>query len=197
MTQEEKDKLSDYKQRQREWRDISVTQLSNTNNILLTLSAGLLAFCFDKSQITQIHFSSNGDFSWFVTTYVLAISFLGISMFYGLSVLFSRLYDFRISRHLALSRQRFHPKTFSDSDLGEVNFCHRINALSKVLFFKIPFLTSDEIKKIKNETELRDKFDKLRGTAKILGSASWIWTKMQVLYFLLSCLVYVTHRLLI
>lgn len=58
MIQKEKDKLRDYKQSQREWRDTSVTQLSNTKIILLTLITGLLAFYFEKGHITQIHFSS-------------------------------------------------------------------------------------------------------------------------------------------
>ena len=57
----DKEKLNEYKQRHKEWRDISVTQLSNTNNILLTLSSGLLAFYLVNSKTLHFHldFSEN------------------------------------------------------------------------------------------------------------------------------------------
>lgn len=201
MTIDEQAKINEYAQRQREWRDISVNQLSNTNNILLTLSSGLLALCFNKEKVTQIHFITNGQISWSVTTYVISIILLAISMTYGIAVLFSRLYDFRISRHLALSRQRFYkkhkPKNFSELDFEEFNFCHRLKAMKEVLFYKIPFLSSQEIKKLENESDLRNKFNDLRKTSEILGTASWIWTKIQALFFLSSCLAYFIYNLLI
>lgn len=200
MIENEKDKLNDYTQRHREWRDISVTQLSNTNNILLTLSSGLLFFCFEKSKITNIHLNSKESFDWTVITYVIAIIFISISMMYGIAVLFSRLYDFKISRHLALTRQRFykkHTKTLSDQELGDFNFRDRIEALRKILFSEPSFITSDEIRKLENEDDTRERFDNLRRISKILGTATWKWTKFQVLLFLLSFLAYFINRLLL
>ena len=46
-----KDELQDYKDRHIFWTETSVTQLSNVNNLLLTISTGFLAFCFDKRSI--------------------------------------------------------------------------------------------------------------------------------------------------
>lgn len=196
MTQEEKDQIEDYKQRQKEWRDISVTQLSNTNNILLALSSGLLAFYFNKSEITHIHIGCAETINKSDLTYALAIFLLSLSMIYGIAVLFSRLCDFRISRHLALSRQRFYinyKKKLPALDFGDFNFCDRMGALRHVLFCKLSLISAKEIKYMQDERTIKRKFSRLKRTSDILGNASWIWTKFQVLYLLLSCFVYLLH----
>lgn len=199
------DKLQEYKNRQKEWRDISVTQLSNTNNILLTLSSGLLAFCIDKEKAFKFHIDLSQRVDWLATTYWISIFLLGLSIAYGIGVLFSRLYDFRISRHIALTRQRFykvyetddtHKKELSYDDLGDFSCTDRIIALGQILFCKLPFITLDEIKKITDQKKFDEKFERLRRTADILGTASWRWTKIQVSLFLISGLTYLIHRLL-
>ena len=101
------DKLQEYKNRQREWRDISVTQLSNTNNILLTLASGLFIFGIEKSELCIIYIDFSFGIDWLVATFWSSIFLLGLSILYGVGVLLCRLYDFRISRHIALTRQRF------------------------------------------------------------------------------------------
>lgn len=195
------DKLNEYKQRQKEWREISITQLSNTNNILLTISAGLMAFSFDKNKITNIYLDLNHDISWVKATYVIAILLLAISMCYGISVLISRLYDFRISRHIALTRQRVYEhqdgKTLKDDDLGEFGFCDRICAFCQVVFCKLPFIKIDETKKAQYGQTLNDSFMKLRKLSRILGTASWRWTKFEIVFFLLSCLTYFIHIIIL
>ncbi len=195
------DKLKEYKQRQKEWREISVTQLSNTNNILLTLSSGLMAFCFDKNTITNVYLDLNHDISWDKTTYVIAIVLLAISMCYGISVLISRLYDFRISRHIALTRQRVYEKqdgkTLNDDYIGEFGFCDRVCAFSQVIFCKLPFVKMEETKIKELDQTLEVKFQKLRKLSKILGTSSWLWTKFEISLFLLSCLTYFIHKLLV
>ena len=132
--------------------------------------------------------------------YCIAIILLGISMVYGIAVLFSRLYDFRISRHLAFTRQRYykiHSKYLPEKDSNESKFIDRINALRKVLFCKLFFIGKEEIKQLSEAANINGKFDKLSKISHILGSASWIWIKFEVMYFLLSCLFYFAHQILI
>ncbi len=50
------DKINEYKERHKNWRDISIIQSSNANNILLTLSAGLSVLWFDAKNFTNITF---------------------------------------------------------------------------------------------------------------------------------------------
>lgn len=150
------DKLQELKSRQKEWRDISVTQLSNTNNILLTLSSGLLAFCIEKGKANKFYIDFSQSINWLATTYWVSIFFLGLSITFGIGVLLTRLYDFRISRHIALTRQRFyrvyerankHKKELPYDDLGDFSWNDRIHALGQILFCKLPFITLGEIKK--------------------------------------------------
>lgn len=157
------DKLDEYKTRQQQWRDISLTQLSNTNNILLTLTAGLLVLILEKTTTPKIYFNISNPIALKPTLFILTLSLLGISLCYGIGVLFTRLYDFRISRHIALTRQRTYHKhkekgLLPDTDLGDLNFCHRINALKNIIFCKLKFITKTEIEKA------HIKFNHLGGT---------------------------------
>src|SRR5690606_16054713 len=182
------DKLNEYKQRYKEWRDISVTQLSNVNNILITLSTGFLIFAVENKK-------SDFSFSCITLNNVLfgtSIVFMCFSVGYGIVVLFSRLYDFRISRHLALCRQRFyntHKHALPDNYLGKSDYTDRIKVFWGTILRKIDFINQEEIKTGRNQS-IKDRFNKLREKADVLGKATWIWTKYQVLFFLMSAALY-------
>jgi len=186
------EKLNEYKQRHKEWRDISVTQLSNANNILITLSTGLLALGLTPKTLPNSNFSCAEKISFIL---------LSISICYGLAILFVRLYDFRISRHLALCRQRFYNKyndkkgLLPDSYLGNVNCCDRINTFLQILFCKIDFINKDDIE-TQPFKDIKKRFNALRREADILGRTTWIWTKYQVFFFLLSALIYFINQII-
>ncbi len=185
-----------YEQRHRDWRNISVTQLSVTNNILLTLSSGLMAFCFEKMTLSDFHINTNESIDKPKLLFAISVITLALSMIYGIGVLFSRLYDFRISRHLALTRKR----TAKGNSLPHHNtrdFCctDRLQALAKVLFCKLPFISYSEAETLNEET--KKNFEELIRLSDILGTASWKWTKFQAGLFLLSSLSYLVHRLLL
>jgi hypothetical protein len=190
------EKNQDYTERYKEWREISVTQLSATNNILLTISVGLLAFSFNKEEFNKIHFDTAQSICWTHFFYVASIISLALSMTFGIAVLFSRLYDFRISRHLALTRKRLYSKKqglLPDDDLGEINMMDRLVGISKVLFIKLPFVTKTQIDNYQSGGQLTTDFNSLRRLANVLGAASWRWTKVQTLLFFLSVLFYILH----
>ena len=184
----------EYTERQKDWRTISVTQLSNANNILLTLSTGLLAFCFEKPHVSKIYIDTRDDISYTNLSFISSIILLGLSIGYGIAVLFSRLCDFRISRQIALTRQRT-KIVLPDQDLGKFNSCDRIKIFMKVLFKELPFISKEEIAKM-NDKDLKAKFNELRKICHILGTATWRWTKVQALLFLCSIFVYLTYLVL-
>lgn len=190
------DKNQDYKERYKEWREISVTQLSATNNILLTISAGLLAFCFDKELFKKIHIDTTQSICWANLFYVASIITLALSMTFGIGVLISRLYDFRISRHLALTRKRLYTKRqrlLPDNDLGNIEMWDRIVGIFQVLFVKLPFISKTDIDNFQTDGKLITNFNTLRRLSNVLGSASWRWTKLQTFLFFISVLFYVLH----
>lgn len=197
----EQSKLNEYQKRQSEWRDIGVTQLSNTNYILLTLSAGLLALSFDKQKISSNKFDYSQNFDWPITLYSLYVVLLSISIGYGITVLFSRLYDLRISRHIILTRIRVYIKLkgfkLPDDDLDDINFRDRMCVLWQIIFSKLPFIQKKEITCSVSKTVLISKFQELRKMSKVLGMATWRWTKIEVILLFLSSLIYFVYRIIL
>lgn len=191
--------LEEYKENQKEWRDISVNQLSNANNILLTFSSALLVFILDKSKFNKIYFNSTQNIDWNIFNYWASVFLLSLSILYGFFVLISRLYDARISRHIVLTRQRYfkefqnqEDKELPRNNFNDFNFCDRIIVLKEVLFCKLPFIKSERISTGK---EIIVDFQRLRKISKVLGTATWKWTKIQFGLFLLSGLIYLIYSL--
>jgi hypothetical protein len=200
MTEKEKN----YIERHRHWQDQTINQLSVANNFLLTISTGLLAFSFDKVAFSKLDFClCFCKIEKSLTFYSFSLLFLLLAIACGIIVLISRLYDFRITRNITLTRQRFYQKNeekiaSSDSniaflpftDFSYPNFWQRIDTLWKVIFIKISFLTKDEINNLKTDNNLLKKFNSLREFSYKLGVISWKLTKMQALYFLIGTILY-------
>jgi hypothetical protein len=198
MTEE----LINYNERHRNWQDKAIEQLSIANNFLLTISTGLLAFSFDKEILSGIRFcfcDCNIDKS--LTYYAFSQFFVILSIFTGIMVLISRLYDFRLSRHITLVRQRFYKQNDIITDVNKnaavlphddfdyPNFWQRISTIFSVIFYKIDFLNKAEMQTEKKDFP-KEKFKKIRELSFRLGSISWKWTKLQGLYFLIGVILY-------
>ena len=93
-----------YEDRHRFWTDTSLTQLSKTNNLLLTVSTGFLAFCFDKQTIKSIIINSTLSYNWPLFYYFSALTLIALSITLGIGILFCRLYGFRISSMVRFDR---------------------------------------------------------------------------------------------
>jgi hypothetical protein len=127
---------------------------------------------------------------------------LGVSIIYGIGVLLSRLYDFRISRHIALTRQRFYKTHEKDDkkelpydDFGDYKAIDRVKALFTIIFCKLPFINSEDSAKILDNEILKKNFQRLRRIADILGTTPWRWTKIQIGLFLVSGVIYLAYHL--
>jgi len=191
--------LQVYEYRHRFWTDTSLTQLSTTNNLLLTVSTGFLAFCFDKQSIKSIITDSTLSYNWSLFYYFSALSLIALSITLGIGVLFCRLYDFRISRNLSLTRKRYFKKhskeIIIDKNDEGINMCHRLKSLYSVIFCEFPYIKESYINDNLKEQNLIDDVKKLKRLSKVLGSATWRWTKIQVLLFFSAIISYVLHFL--
>lgn len=177
------------RERHSAWRDIAVTQLSNANNTILGFSTGFIVFCLDKCETISFAINLSSKFEKSKLFFGICLLSLLFSVFYGISVLVSRLYDFRITRHITLTRVRSIKKLDYD-EFESSNMCNRISALFQIIFKEIPSITKDKAKNL----ELGNKeFNKLRKLSFILGEATWVWLKFQVFYFLLGCLFFVLY----
>lgn len=86
------------------WTTNSVNQLTFFSNVLLTLSVGFLSFVFKFKDLKGIHFSCHVN--WSLTFSAFAVLFSALSALSGVYFALNRLYDFLLSRHLALVRYR-------------------------------------------------------------------------------------------
>ena len=182
------DELKNYIERHRNWQNFALGQFSFTNNLLLTISLGFLAYLFEKVKGNQPN-----TIPWL---YGLSLFFILSSIFEGIIVAISRLYDFRISRHVAYVRMRYYKKKkenekgiLPDSDFRWPNFFTRINAICKVIFCRVEFLTQNEIKKL-NQESYKEKFNSFRELSNTLGIISWKGLKWQAAFLLFSCICY-------
>jgi len=188
--------MSIYFERQKEWRNISTNQLSLTNNILITVSTGYFALIFQNKTLSKIVINLDSNIDWHIFLYAISLAFIFISILYGVAVMFCRLYDFRISRHISLTRQRINShikdETLPDGDIGPITFWNRIIQFTRILFVRLEFISKQEIESYpETKNEFRTRFNNLRRQCAVLGRATWLWTKFQVLCFLVSFLFYI------
>jgi hypothetical protein len=172
-----------------DWRDIAVTQLSNANNTILGFSTGFIVFCLDKCDTIRFNLNFASEFEKSKLFFGLCLLSLLFSVFFGISVLVSRLYDFRITRHVTLTRLRS-DESLEYSEFEKTNLFDRIGALFQVFCKDFEFIPKDVAKNLKAKDE---KFESLRKLSFVLGAATWLWIKFQVFYFLLGCLFFVTY----
>lgn len=150
-------KIDDYKSRHKEWSALSLNQLSTVNNVFASLAIGFLAYIFKPDLFLNISISIfKPELKPTMISYSLIA--LIISIIFGLLVLLTRLYDFRISRHLVLTRQRTmeHYKTakglLPNNKRRPVNSCHRLGVFFRIVFCEIDYISKQDIKKLVKST---------------------------------------------
>jgi hypothetical protein len=202
MTEE----LKNYIRRNQNWQDKAINQLSFANNFLLSISSGLFVFLFDKEIFSKIQFiTTDSKIDKPLTFYSLSLLFVLVSISTGIFVLISRLYDFRLTRHITLTRQRFYENNqyiaksenknlakLPHEELNSYSLKQRLSTILKVLFIKIDFLTKSEMQTTKSDFPIA-KFNKIREISNILGEISWKWTKLQGLFLLIGLISYSTY----
>lgn len=171
------------------WRDIAVTQLSNANNMILGFSTGFIVFCLDKCDTIRFNLNFYSEFEKSKFFFGICLLSLLFSVFYGISVLVSRLYDFKITRHVTLTRLRS-DESLEYSEFEKTNMFDRIGVLFQVFCKDFKLIPKDVAKDLKVKDE---KFESLRKLSHVLGEATWLWIKFQVFYFLLGCLFFVSY----
>ena len=110
------DTRTEYRSRKTRWANHALSQLSFFNNLLISLSAGFLAFAFKNKLIQPSHISAtNIDFH--ITTYNISAISIALSILIGLLITITRLFDFRISRHINQTRERVY--LFTEKELNK------------------------------------------------------------------------------
>lgn len=190
------DKLNGYMERHIRWQDITLEQLGYTNNVLLTIASGFLAFAFDKKYLSTLSFSRDSVFNLEMCFNIMIVLSLLISITYGLLTSLSRLYDFRITRQIVLIRQRFYdecknePRPLPIYDFPRPRFQQRFKTFFLVLFRQLKSIDKKEIKNLLNNKNSIKKFNRLRRDADTLGILTWRLLNFQFLFLMISMIFY-------
>jgi len=197
----DKELLKEYHERYIRWSDKSLSQLSFFNNLLLSLSLGFLSFAFKNNVVQSAEFSIT-NINWSLTLSNLSMLFTFLSICAGLIVVISRLWDFRITRHINQTRQRVyeHSGEKLDEKSSEKFSCFKRLVIYKTLFFEdYPRIKIEECKSFKTNTgaekqKLKDSFRELRVISYNIGLNTWFITKFQTISMGAGVTLYVFSR---
>ena len=189
------EKENKYHERHIRWRDKTRDQLSFFNNLLLTISIGFLSFIFANEQYSnKLEICSVNQNFYIIMSVVLIL----ISIFSGLLVVITRLYDFRITAHIVQIRSWVNEKLPIQT--------HNYGIWLKfILIFKVIFgkcrkieyrncVKLEYMSKTEKRVFLKD-FRNLRCDAQNLGGLTWLNLNCQISFFLLSMIFFVTSHL--
>lgn len=188
------EKLNELKDCHKRWQDISINQFGYVNNWFISIGIAFITFAFDKASLSKISFSEYSEFDWNIATLILVV----ISIVYGLISALSRLYDFRLTRHITLTKQRFYESNednLENYEFSKPSFCEKIEALEFILFKDLLFLSRSESKNILKQIELEERMKTLRKTSNALGIITWDCLRMEIIFLALSIICYTIYLL--
>ena len=190
----EAEKQKEYLERYRFWSSNSIQQLSFSNNLLLTISIAAFGYFFGKREkiYTKLFVDINADIDWIVVFFLVGSLLLALSILFGAVLSISRLYDFRLTRHISITRKRVCQKSekiLKDEKLIKPG---RITAFKDLfcIFFKFDkyAVSRDECQEVNKTVE--DKFKELRKISLSLGRTTWLLFNLQILFFLGGIILY-------
>lgn len=179
-------KLKEYSERHRFWRDKSIAQLGYSINLFTTLGIGLIAFLVSqRADYTPIiiDFDASVDFEKFI--YVTSLGLAAVSILSGGISITSRLFDIRIASHVVYVRKRF-LKLTDDIIPSRDTPTKKGTLIGAYLFFLVYPLGRIEEEDYKNKEELIKKFTLLRSQSQKLGSLTWLCHKLQIMALIVS-----------
>lgn len=188
------DKEQDLRNRYENWTDKSISQLSFFNNLLLAISVGLVTLVFKDMDISGVEFTFH-KINYSITCLRISLVIFTISIFIGLFVALSRLYDFRLTRRICYIKYKYFKRTKNElkstKTRGEYKLLKRI-----IMLITLPF-TDKRI----NDADFDDfiisriddgfeKFDTLREITYNLGIGTWNMLNWQICTFILGMILF-------
>jgi len=193
--------LEKYRTARNEYRTIAINQLSFANNLLLTLAVGFLTLGIDKEDFKTLSFRCTDDPSAEKFFLVLFIGSMTFSIFWGVKVMFSRLYDFRLTRYILTIRVRIlnkHNKKLGYKILRETTKRNRNESFKSAWEARYHKFSQEEIDNFQsNQNVFKSHFKTLREIAQDLGNASIKWTHYQSISLIIGVLFFLAHLLLL
>lgn len=183
-------KLKDYTERNIRWTDKAISQLGNSINLFTTLGISFLIYLVtNNAKIPKYDF--NGEFSLLLTIYFISLLLIFFSVFFGFISILSRLYDFRLTRHLTYIRMKYYKLNGNTKDLSNDLIIDISNENRIKIFYKTVIRSTNLISQKELESDLiKSRFEELRKNANVLGNLTWKTHKNQIFCLFLASFFY-------
>lgn len=187
-------KQEEYSERQRFWSDKSIQQLSFSNNLLLTIAIAAIGYFFGKREkvYKKLIIDNSLPIDLTTTLFVVGSMFIGLSILGGILLALTRLYGFRLSRHISLTRKRACKagKLLNDERLRPPPLRTAICDIFYV-FFKYENVTIYRQEYRTQYKIITKKFKVLRKLSLSFDKATWFLLNFQFVLFTVGILMYV------
>lgn len=193
---------SNYRERHRFWAGQTLTQFGNSNNFFIVIGFAIIGFLIKElNQFDKIEFISSWEkINPKVTFLIISLIFTFLSLISGILTMLSRLYDLRLTRHINTIRIKLYSKKYNfDNNLPNEYIDIKNNSkfpgfqIKLFKFFLGSILYNDYFlseKDIEIKSNRDERFSELRERAVMLGRFSWISFKWQILWILLSIIIF-------
>jgi len=184
-------KLEEYSNRGNFWTEKAIKQFGYSLNLFTTIGIAVISYLIiNRDKFPEFEYIKDGDINYRLVFYYSSLILVFFSILFGFISILSRLYDFRITRHLALTRKRYLSRLKSKdglisskiTDISKENYC---KILRKCLFGKIVFINENHFQ---NNTVVST-FETLRKNSKVLGAITWRTHKIQIVLFVIGIFI--------
>ena len=183
-------KVTEYREQYRFWSDKRISQLSFHNNLLLTLGMAAVGYFWKEKHTvyTDLIIDYSLPIDWKVLFFITGIAILYLSIVLGFILALSRLFDLRLTAHIALTKQRLEKKgiDLERQGLSKANFLSSLKALCLVFWHYHRYNVQKAEIEANDKVLLQKKFTLLRQKSEDLGALTWILVKWQTLCMLVS-----------
>lgn len=181
--EQKKEKLIEYSKRTEFWTNQSISQFGYSLNLFLTVGIAFIGFIVSqRNEYEKVHFACS-KIDWSLLFYFITLTLVFCSIVFGAISVISRLYDLRITRHIILVRKRALKKFDKFLPEKTIEKKEKINLLK----FKIDYIEDTDYKTIDS---LNSKFEKLRSQSNSFGNLSLKFHNRQIIYLVLSSIIY-------
>ena len=184
------DKLREYSERHNRWTDKAINQLGYSLNLFTTIgiaSVGYLVTNREKYPKLDL----DGKFDSSLALYFVSLLMIYTFALFGSISILSRLYSFRITRHLAYIRKKHleiknNTSGISNNKVVNLKKTNYYKVFKDNVLGKIDFINNEDLK----SNNISERFDILRLNASTLGSITWKMHKYQIILLLIASLIF-------
>lgn len=188
-------KIKEYDERYGFWTDKTLTQFGYSINLFTTIGISALGYVISlRNKFPELVFDFSTKVEWILTFYLFSVLCILTSVIFGFASIICRLYDFRLTRHLSLSRKRFLKRSKDRKDNGlildeilNVPKGKNWKYFREIIFKQFSFINENDIKE---KQSFLIKFKEIQLNSKVLGIISWKAHKIQILLFIFGIIFY-------